>query len=116
MSADAFAKKLYLYLLAADCHNPELRRLGWFEFIRFDLPDTDDARVFGAVALHRLLIDGSGAQINHDDRIVYATLAFVRAERGGALPTVVSRELLRLLGASPVSEEAVIQWFTRTFP
>ena len=116
MSADAFAKKLYLYLLAADCHNPELRRLGWFEFIRFDLPDVTDARVFGAVALHRLLIDGSGQQINHDDRIVYATLAFVRPERGGALPSTVSRELLRLLADAPVVEETVVEWFTRRFP
>ncbi len=57
MNADALAKQLYLYLLAGDCNTTELRRLGWFEFLRFDLPDTDDARILAAVALHRLLID-----------------------------------------------------------
>lgn len=116
MNADGLAKKLYLYLLAEDCHTPELRRLGWFEFIRFDLPETDDARVLGAIALHRLLVDASGKQINHDDRIVYGTLAFVRAERGGALPTSVSRELLRILSNDPVAEEVIVDWFTKTFP
>ncbi|HEX8243175.1 MAG TPA: hypothetical protein VF541_06760, partial [Longimicrobium sp.] len=110
MSADALAKELYLYLLAGECHTAELRRLGWFEFLRFDLPDTDDARVLAAVALHRLLIDDSGAQINHDGRIIYATLAFVIAKRGDpSRPTLVSRGLERVLAAAPVSETALVE-------
>ena len=116
MKTDELAKLLFQYLLAADCQISELRRLGWFEFLRFDLPDTDDARRLAATALHRLLVGDSGAEINHDGRIVYATLAFVRAVRGGALPTDVSRSLQRILATSPVEEAALIDWFAATFP
>ena len=72
--------------------------------------------MLGAIALHRLLVNTSGKQIHHDDRIVYGTLAFVPAERGGALPTSVSRELLRILDNHPITEDTVIEWFTKTFP
>lgn len=116
MKTDDLAKLLFQYLLAGDCQISELRRLGWFEFLRFDLPDTDDARRLAATALHRLLIGDSGAEINHDGRIVYATLAFVRAVRGGAPPTDVSLNLQRILGAPPVEEAALAEWFTATFP
>jgi hypothetical protein len=116
VTADALAKELYLYLLAGECSNAELRRLGWFEFLRFDLPDTEDARVVAGTALHRLLIDDSGAPINHDGRIVYATLAFVIAARGDpSRPTQVSRELERILAKAPVGEDTVVAWFRSTF-
>lgn len=116
MTADELAKLLFQYLLAADCHSSELRRLGWFDFLRFDLPDTDDARLLAAGAIYRLLIDDEGAEINHDGRIVYGALAFVRAVRGGALPTHVSRGLQTILADRPVNEDAVVAWFLATFP
>jgi hypothetical protein len=116
LSADHLAKTLYFYLIAADCHSSELRRLGWFDFIRYDLPETEDARVLAAIALHRLLVDDSGAQINHDDKVLYAVLAFTRSQRGGALPTTVSKELTIILSRSPVSESTLVEWFCNTFP
>jgi hypothetical protein len=93
-----------------------LRRLGWFDFIRFNRPDTDDARIFAAKAIHWLLVDDSGAAINYDDRILYAVLAFTQSVRGGALPSTVSRELTYLLSSTPVSESTLEEWFCTTFP
>jgi hypothetical protein len=116
MRADQLAKDLYYYLVAADCHSSDLRRLGWFEFIRYDLPDTDDPRVLAAVALHRLLVDDSGTQIHHDDRVVYGILTYVHSRRRGRLPSTVSRDLMRLLSRPPVAEAALVDWFLAAFP
>lgn len=97
MSADALAKDLHAYLLAGGCSTPGLRQQGWVDFIRFDLPDTDDARVLAGISLHRLLVDGNGVEINHDGSIVYATLAFAKAKRGGTTPpSALSRDLIGL--------------------
>lgn|GEM_PF-2749222 len=116
MSADALAKDLHAYLLAGGCSTPDLRQLGWVDFIRFDLPDTDDARVLAGISLHRLLVDGNGVEINHDGSIVYATLAFAKAKRGGTTPpSALSRDLMRVLADAPVSEERLVKWFLESF-
>ena len=115
MTADELAKSLFQYLLA-NCSSSELRNLGWSRFVKFDLPETDDARALAAASVCYLLVDEDGRQINHDDRILYATLAFVQSIHGGPRPTSLSGGLTRILATTPVNEAEVIRWFTKTFP
>ena len=111
------AKRLYLYLIAADCNHRTLRELGWFEFLLNKVAESADARILGAAAIHHLLIDSSGTQISHDDRVVYAVLAFVESEQAAGLaPSAVSRGLAIVLSKPPVSQAAIEHWFLRTFP
>jgi hypothetical protein len=113
---DVLAKELHSYLLAGGCTTPELRQLGWMDFIRFDLPDTEDARILAGIALHRLVVDAAGTQLNHDGRVVYATLAFAKAKRGGTRPpSALSRDLLAVLATPPITEERLIKWFLESF-
>ena len=84
------AKLLFDYLSAADVEIGTLRSLGWFDFLRFAVPDTTDARIVAGTAIHWLLVSSNGTQVVHDDRIIYATLAFVRGVRGGELPTIAA--------------------------
>ena len=116
MGADDLTKKLFQFLLAGGCPMPELRRMGWFDFLRHDRPDTDDARIIAAAAIVYLLVDDDGKEINHDGCVVYATLGFVRGVRGGGLPTANSKELFDALAATPVSRHLIEEWFRRTYP
>ena len=109
-------KKLYGYLMAADCDHRSLRELGWFDLLLTDTVKSDDARIVGAVVIHHLLVDEDGRQINHDDRVVYAVLAFVESElRSGKLPSAVSSGLAVVLRKPPVTLDAVTRWFLTTF-
>ena len=116
MGADDLAKRLFQFLLAGGCPMPELRRMGWFDFLRHDKPDSDDARILAAAAIVYLLVDDDGKEINHDGCVVYATLGFVRGVRGGGLPSANSKELFDLLAATPVSRVSIEEWFLRTYP
>lgn len=104
------AKLLHQYLNAADVHNSTLRALGWFDFLNGP-PDSDDARIVAARAVHHLIIDESGRQIWHDDSVLYAILAFTQAARGGRQPTAVIDKLSKVLEASPVTLTSLEAWF-----
>ena len=110
-------KKLYGYLIAADCDNRALRELGWADLFLGDGASATDARIVGAMAVHHLLLDADGRQISHDDRIIYGVLAFVQAERrSGQLPSGISQGLAVVLHKPPVALEAITAWFLATFP
>lgn len=103
-------KRLYAYLSAAGCGAEALRNQGWFSFQNHETHSTD-ARRLAATALYALLIDGKGNQILHDDCVVYGVLAFLEAQRPGAIrPTRVAGGLAQILSTPPVTLEAIERW------
>jgi hypothetical protein len=110
------ARSLYNFLAMADCTAEMLRGLGWFDFLRGGLPDTDDARIVAADAVHFMLIDPNGARIQDDDSVLYAALAFVKYERRNTQqPSDLIKGLNLVLHSRPVERRSVRDWFLQAF-
>lgn len=111
------AKDLHQYLIAGDVEAYTLRRLGWWDFLASDVPDTDDARVVGAHAAYALLLDSDGHRHNYEPNILYAILVYVRADRGGGdVATRLENGFLAVTNDPPVQLDDLVDWFLRVFP
>jgi hypothetical protein len=92
-----------------------LRALGWWDFLKMGVPDTHDARIVAAHAADWLLLDADGRAHDFQPKVLYAILAFARAERGtDDLPSELEGRFMILL-ARPVSRETLREWFLLAF-
>ena len=110
------AKDLYQFLNHAS-DPPTLRTLGWWDFFRYDVPQTDDCRRVAAHAAYHLLIGDSGRPRNYAPRLLYAILGFCKARAGSPLHETQLQDAFDRLADQDgrYSLKTLEEWFTKTF-
>lgn len=112
-TTDALLKSLYDFLFV-DIPAEDLRRLGWFEFQKFDHPKSTDPVEIGAEALRVLFCTKDKSY----DRLCGArrVITFVCGETGKPMPGSASIRTLSEILAEGLPEQAAIHdWFEATF-
>jgi hypothetical protein len=110
--ADQLAKSFHQHL-----HSVEQRKkieLGWYDFLRSDHPETEDPVEMAQAALEYIGLTSDGAWCG-DDRILVATIAFLK-ERLSVYPSDSdAAELLDLLEQRPVDRGRLTRWFESVY-
>ena len=91
----------------------ELRSLGWYDYIKIDIPESFTAVSLAADVLLYLSVSPSGW--NRHRGVLAGLLAFLESQ-SRILPT--ERQLLELatlLSSRPVNTDAVRKWFDRIY-
>lgn len=111
MNADALVKALSPFL-GIDFLPDDLRRRGWFDFLAFDHPDTQDPVEMGYEAFVYLFDeeDDLAVRLHGLRRIV----AFICGQNGHPMPSADAiREIARLLERPATDDGAIRAWFDR---
>jgi hypothetical protein len=110
---DDLVKALSGYLFL-DIPFEELRRLGWYDFLSFDHPETDDPVTMAGVALHYLFCgpEKSYDRLHGARRIV----AFACARTARPMPgSEALRLLAEILEDGQPDLDAIQGWFSAQF-
>ena len=111
---DALVKKLHIALGAAATYQ-QLGRLGWFDFLKFDRPDTTNPIEMAREAVHCLRTDDDG-KWHGNTAIVSAVFAFTFSLCGSSPTDQQFAELLSILKTSVRDRNPIDAWFAKVFP
>lgn len=109
-NADRLAKSLQLCLSRA-LGMKELRRLGWFDLLQEDWPQTDSPSRLACDALFRLSVDDHG-NWTEQPSVIVGIVTFLKQTTGKFPTSVELKDLKSLLESRPVDRRSVEQWFS----
>lgn len=91
-----------------------MEKCGWWQFIRYDRPETDEPAWMAARAVAYLGLDGEGHWKN-EQAIVRVALSFMERMTGNKTDDDTLRELGAILRSPPVDDRGLYEWFCRAF-
>jgi hypothetical protein len=109
---DRLAKALHPFL-TAKVSVPELKSLGWFDFLNNDRPETNDVVEMSAAAFMYLTVDDAGSW-NGQVNILTGIIAFLNS-RTGKKPGQTDLTDLKSLLSRPVQQGVIRDWFERVY-
>ena len=108
-SLDRLAKSLQL-CLSQSVGLPGLRKLGWFDLLQDDWPETDVAFRVACQALFHLTFDDQGAW-NGNQSVVIGIITFLKQQTGKFPTSVELKDLKAMLESKPIDRRGVENWF-----